>query len=156
MGKAIFYSILAFVFLWSGPKLSLYSFKLYQLGKASETWVPVKAQLLDFKIESHSRSGSSSQRGGGYTTSVKLAYSYNYETIDYTGDRTGFGPYQAGDVDRPRRGKMTVYINPEDPAQSVYIKGTSKNNLGALAVGIGLTLAGLFFAFLSLMAIVKR
>ena len=158
MGKALLYSIFAALFLWAGAKLSLYSYDLYKQGKASESWIEVEAQVTNFEIKSSSnRFGSAKNgRGGGSTTHVELAYKYHYNGVDYEGHRTGFGPYASGKVTRPsRKGKAAIYINPERPSQSVYVKGVSKNNLGGLAFALGLVFAGLYLAFLTFRAIMK-
>jgi len=155
MGKAIFYAIFATLFLWGGPKLTLYSFDLYEQGKASESWVPVKTQVTRFDIKSTSGSKSGLNKSGNSTTYVELAYNYSFNGVDYSGDRTGFGPY--GRIERPNRKRIaTVYVNPDSPSESVYVKGISKNNLGALAVGIGLILAGLYFLFLAIRSLLRR
>ena len=78
-----------------------------------------------------------------------------FNGIDYSGDRTGFGPYSKGGLIRPKRGRATVYVNPENPSQSVYIKGVSKPNLGAMAFALALGLAGLFLLALGLKNIIR-
>ena len=154
-GKAIFYAIFAALFLWGEPKLTLYSFDLYEQGKASENWVPVEAKVTRFDIKSTSASKSGLNKSGSSTTYVELAYNYSFGGVDYNGDRTGFGP--PGTIERPKRERVaTVYVNPDRPLDSVYVKGVSKNNLGALAVGIGLVLAGLYFLFLALRSLLRQ
>ena len=54
-----------------------------------------------------------------------IEYHDEYDGTTYTGDRTA-----------------EVFVNPENPSESVYIKGISKPNHGGLAVAIGLVLTG--------------
>lgn len=154
MGKAAFFLFWALLFGWSGQKLAVYGLGLYQQGKASADWVAVEATVDSFKVKSTSRNGA--RRGGGSTSYAKVLYTYEYGGETYTGDRTGFGSYHISKVKRPRRGKAEVYVDPEEPSESVYIKGVSKANLGGVAVAIGLVLAGLGFAFLTIRSLIER
>lgn len=156
MGKAAFFLFWALLFGWSGQKLAVYGLSLYQQGKASADWVAVEATVDSFKVKSTSGNGARPGRGGGGSTSyAKVLYTYEYGGQTYTGDRTGFGSYHISKVKRPRRGKAEVYVDPEEPSESVYIKGVSKANLGGVAVAIGLILAGLWFAFLAVRSLIK-
>ncbi|MDA8707990.1 DUF3592 domain-containing protein [Hellea sp.] len=158
MGKAAFYLFWALLFGWSGQKLAIYGYGLYQKGKASESWTPVTANIDSFKMKSTSRGSSRTGggRSGGSTQYIEVLYNYEYEGSAYTGDTTGFGPYTRRTFKRPRRGKSEVYVNPQDPSESVYIQGVSKPNLAGIALAIGLVLAGLWFAVLSLRSLVSR
>lgn len=154
MGRGIFYSLFAIIFLWIGSHLTPYTYDLYLKGKASETWVPVDAKVISYKIY-QGRNTSSGYKGASRRSSsqVQILYHYQYDGVEYAGDQTGFGPTKA---ERPRRGQATIYVNPQTPSESVYTKGVSKNNLGGLAVGIGLIFAGLFFSVIAVKAIIKK
>ena len=117
------------------------------MGKASESWTPIEAQVTRFKVKS-TKSHSHNSRSTAY---VELAYEYQFDGVDYTGDRAAFGHAVPGQVERPKRGGTAViHVNPENPSESVYNNGVSPNNLGGLAFGVGLMLGGLLFLFLSL------
>ena len=128
MGRAIFYSLFGIVFLWIGSNLTPYAYGLYVKGQASETWVPVEARVTSFKAH-RSRNMRSGPRktGGRSANTIKVAFHYQYGGIEYDGDRTGFGPYSFKQLDQPnRKGKATVFVNPQTPSESVYAKGVSK------------------------------
>lgn len=143
--------------LFFASKLGPYTYGLYQQGQASEAWVPVEAQVEQFNIRSSNAKGSKYSRTGGQVDNphADIVYNYQYEGKDYSGERTGFGPYSKGQLIRPNRGKATVYVNPDNPSDSVYIKGVSKPNVGAMAFALGMALAGLFLVGTGLMNIVR-
>ena len=146
MGRGIFFLIVGTLIVWPGYKLANYACGLYSQGKASETWVPVEATVSSFKFARQSSARAGRRSGGNVSNPhVNVVYHYAYDGVEYTGDRTGFGPYSKGKLERPRRGKATVYVDPENPADSVYIKGVSLPNLGGLGVAVAMILAGLFF-----------
>ena len=155
MLKGVVYLFFACLLVLSGQKLGTYAFDLYQQGKASEDWILVNATMESFEFNSHKRHG---RKNGGQTQNphVEVLYRYEYDGLTYTGDRTGFGPYSKGQLNRPKRGVAQVYENPEKPSESVYIKGVSKPNLGALAFAIGLGLAGLCLAYLGLRGLIRK
>ena len=137
-------------------RLTPYTYDLYLKGKASENWSPVQATVISYKIHRGRNSRSGYKNTGGRSAAVvKVVYNYQYEGAEYEGDRTGFGPYASRQLERPKRGQATVYVNPQRPSESVYAKGVSKNNLGGLAVGIGFVLAGLYFIAIAVRAIIK-
>ena len=155
---SLFKIIIGGLLLFFMSKLGPYSYNLYQQGKASETWVPVEAQVERFKIRTSSgfRGGKHSRRSGSVSNPhADIIYHYQYEGKDYSGDRTGFVPYSKGQLVRPRRGKATVYVDPDNPSESVYIKGVSKPNIGAMAFVLGVVLAGLLLVGSGLMRIVR-
>ena len=112
------------------------------MGKASESWTPIEAQVTRFKVKS-TKSHSHNSRSTAY---VELACEYQFDGVDYTGDRAAFGPAVPGQVERPKRGGTAViHVNPENPSESVYNNGVSPNNLGGLAFGVGVMLGGCSF-----------
>ena len=86
---------------------------------------------------------------------AETVYHYHYEGEDYSGDRTSFGPYSKGQLVRPKRGKAIVYVDPDNPTDSVYIKRVSKPNIGLMAFVLGVVLAGLFLVGSGLMRIIR-
>ena len=52
-------------------------------------------------------------------------------------------------------GKTYIYVNPDNPAESVYIKGVSKPNLGAMAFAFAMGLFGVLLVGMGLKNIVK-
>lgn len=154
MLKTIFYIITGLALGWGGYNLSLYGYDLYKKGLASESWEPITADVERFKyIATSTRGGRRHRpRGAPSNPAFDIIYHYEHDGKRYRGDKTGFGPYSTGQLDRPKRGKITVHYNPNNPSESVYIKGVSKPNLGGLAVSIGMIL----FGFISLCAALRR
>ena len=143
--------------LFLAYKLGPYAYDLYQKGKASEVWVEVEADVesFDFRRSSTTNSGGYSRGGAVSNPHVDVVYRYRFDGIEYVGDRTGFGPYSKGQLVRPRRGKANIYVNPDNPAESVYIKGVSKPNIGAMAVAFAMGLFGALLVGMGLINIVK-
>ena len=155
MIKIIFQIACAIVIINLSQKGLTYSYGLYQKGKASETWVDVKAKVEKFEYRRSSSSGSRGPHGyrtGGQPSNphYDVLYHYTYEGVEYSGDITGFGPYSKGELKRPRGGRATIYVNPDNPAESVYVKGVSKPNLGFMAFLIAMGLFGLILSLLAL------
>lgn len=147
MVKGILKIVFGIFCLLFASKLVPYTYELYQLGKSSQPWVEVEAQVETFKFHPNSVK-SSRQSSGGQTENhhVDVVYRYHIEGIEYVGDRTGFGPYSKGQLIRPNRhGKAPIYVNPDNPADSVYIKGISKPNIGAMIFALGMGLLGVIF-----------
>ena len=157
MIKAIFKIGLGAFCLFLASKLGPYTYELYQKGKSSEAWVEVEAgvETFDFRGSRKSKSGTYSSRGASSNPHVDVVYRYHFDGIEYVGDRTGFGPYSKGQLVRPRRGKANIYVNPDNPAESVYIKGVSKPNLGAMAFAFAMGLFGVLLVGVGLKNIVK-
>ena len=143
--------------LFLASKLGPYAYDLYQKGKSSEAWVEVEAavETFDFRSSSTSKSGKYSRGGTVSNPHVDVVYRYHFDGVEYVGDRTGFGPYSKGQLVRPRRGKANIYVNPDNPAESVYIKGVSKPNIGAMAFAFGMGLFGALLVGIGLINIVK-
>lgn len=92
--------------------------------KAMETWQKVPGVILSAKISSHRIHNS--KRPPHTTYRPDVSYQYEVQGQTYTADSLGFGtstyglskaekmlsPYAAG-------GKVTVYYDPQDPAQAV-------------------------------------
>ena len=151
MIKAVLLITSAIVLFLLSEKATTYAYDLYLKGKASESWVAVEATVEKFKHRKSATGTTGANRGRSGQVSnphFDVLYHYAYDGVDYSGDITGFGPYNTGQLKRPGRGRRaTVYVNPENPSQSVYVKGVSKPNLGFLALGIGMGLVGLFLGF---------
>lgn len=143
--------------LFFASKLGPYTYGLYQQGQASEAWVPVEAQVEQFNIRSSNAKGSKYSRTSGKVENphADIVYNYQYDGKNYSGERTGFGPYSKGQLIRPKKEVATVYVNPDKPSESVYIKGVSKPNLGAMAFSLGLALVGLILVMWGLKNIVR-
>jgi len=137
--------------LFSAAKFGPYTYGLFQQGKSSETWVMVEAQVESFKFRTTSTKGKQTSN-----PHLDLVYHYQIDGVKYVGNRTGFGPYSKGQLERPnRKGKINVYVNPDDPNESVYIKGISKPNLGAMLFALGIGLFGLILSGMGLLNIIK-
>lgn len=151
MIKAILQIACGALIIFLSHKAVSYGYDLYQKGKASESWVATEARVEIFEASQASTRTGGLHRGGTGTVQnphIDILYHYSYQGADYSGDKTGFGPYSKGQLKPPnRKGIATVYVNPENPTESVYVQGVSKPNLGFIALGIAM---GLFGALLAL------
>ena len=159
MMKAALQITCAMVLIFLSQKAVSYAHDLYQKGKASESWVAVEARVETFEYRPSSHKAGGRHHGGGGQVGnphFDVLYHYTYEGGDYSGDVTGFGPYSHGQLERPKRGHATVYVNPENPSESVYVKGVSKPNLAFLVLGVAMGVFGVFVGMLGLRNIVGR
>lgn len=98
----------------------------YSLHHAARTWVAVEAQVLDYDLQ---HSSSTSLKGQTRKQSRLTAnYSYRFAGVDYQGDRVDFsfgadnfsGNRRSEQMRQLRRGTVTVYVDPDQPQQSVF------------------------------------
>ncbi len=103
----------------------------YFKAQASTGWPSVEGVVLRSEMDvDHS---SSSSGGSSTTYGADVAYEYQQGGTRRTGDRVEFGEISTGDssdaqqvLDRyPVGREVTVYYNPEDPADSVLEPGVS-------------------------------
>ena len=140
MFRAAAFLILAIALAFAANGLGQHTFGLYKQGEASEDWVPVLAEVNQFELN---RSGGVNRKGGPDNPDFLVQYQYVVEGAQYSGDRLSFGPYANGQLIRPDRGQATVYYDPDQPSQSVYIRGVSQANFYALLLAVGLAFAAL-------------
>jgi ABC-type dipeptide/oligopeptide/nickel transport system permease subunit len=93
----------------------------------TRSWEEVPAKVLDYDLKT-SRSGSAGTMRTTFNSSIKASYSYSYNGRTYVGDRVdfSFGSDNFSDKRRSRQmaqlreGNITVYVNPDNPGQSVF------------------------------------
>lgn len=150
MLKGVLYLGFAALTFWAAARMGSYGYNLYTQGAASQEWVETEARVSKFNIRQRNFSSRNSQN-----PTASVTYHYEVNGQSYTGDRLGFGPYSKGQLIRPRRGKAAVYYNPNDPKESVYIKGISRPNIYFMGV-VGVSgLIGLVFLWLGIKRIFK-
>ncbi|MDZ8119760.1 DUF3592 domain-containing protein [Pontiella sp. NLcol2] len=99
----------------------------------AKTWNEVPATVVSSKVKSH-------DSDDGTTYSPYIAYRYNIGSTEYFGDRYTFigesssGYESKAEIIRryPKNRKFTIYVNPENPAESVIHRNAS----GSLLLGL--------------------
>jgi len=118
----IFSIVIALVCFWAGFKM----IALYV--KVKKNWVTPEASVLSKKVEKLVRSSSRASHA------VRVEYQYEYQSKKYTGNKVYLAELLNGQVDQMEADaqkvvdklpeKITVYVNPENPEQSViYCSG---------------------------------
>lgn len=119
--------------------------------QGAKTWIPVDATITHSEVEVHSSSDST-------TYSIDIKYEYEYEGQTYTGDRYHFmtgsssGRQSKQDVvdDHPVGENVKIYIDPNDPSNSVINREMTSDfwygliPLAFVLVGLGLAVGSLF------------
>lgn len=129
MFKGFLYIGLAALIFCATFRMGTYGYGIYQQGAASQEWAETEATVSKFKFPSRRFS-----RRNVDNPAPIVSYHYDVNGQTYTGERLGFGPYSKGQLVRPRRGRATIYYDPNDPKESVYIKGISKPNMYFMGV----------------------
>jgi hypothetical protein len=116
------------IFIVVGLVVTNFTFlKPYQLQQAAKSWVTADAVVLESTVRAH--------RGDDSTTySVYIAYEYRVDGRKYSGDRFRFtGGSSSGRDGKarvvrqyPKGHRFQVYIDPEDPWQSVIQRDAGK------------------------------
>ena len=146
--KGFVFLAMAGLLFWAAVRMGEYSYDVYQQGTASEDWLAIEAEISRFEFEPQRYSS-------GQVSNPHALVSYRYEVSDqnYTGERLSFGPYSKGQLIRPRSGRATIYYDPDNPAEAVYIKGVSRSNIYFMGV-VGLVgLIGFVFLFLAIISV---
>ena len=121
-----------------------------QKTSSAKTWTTVPATVVSSKVKSHTGDDST-------TYSPYIAYRYEVGSEEYLGDQYTFmGGSSSGyegkaEIVRqyPKGHTFNIYVNPDDPAESVIKRDASKNLLFGLIplifvfVGIAVIIAGL-------------
>jgi hypothetical protein len=121
-----------------------------------QSWEPVQAEILASKLLTH-RSDDST------TYEVTASYSYEYEGVAYTGTRVGIsgsadnvGDWHQQWYRRLNRAQnqhtpVTVWVNPDDPAESIIDRSLRWGLFGFLMIFVvvfgGVGVGGLWYAF---------
>ncbi len=127
MGGRIFGAIFGLFFL--APGLLIMGWGGYDLSEwiKIQSWQPVPGYIIDIDLK------TSSGSEGGTTYKTTASYTYRYNGREYNGDRAtlydgsfdNIGSFQedaARKLRRQRDGKTDVYINPDDPSDSILMR----------------------------------
>ena len=133
------------ILLLLGGALTFYSARAYARGRSALNWQPVPGDLIN--LEWHSPG-----EGSDYPT---VSYQYAFAGKQYEGGRTCFGA--ASEATRKlihvnAGSKITVFVDPANPKESVLFPGASDTAKTCLGIGCGLTVLGLLFAGLILIS----
>ncbi len=137
--------------------LAVLSFGARQVlkARASEQWPSVPGVVTSAEMSVNSSSGSDSS---GPTYGAEVLYEYEAEGEQRVGDRVEFGEVATGDpadaqsvLDRyPVGAEIAVFVNPEDPLDSVLEPGISASTFflpvfGCVFAFVGALVGGVFF-----------
>ncbi|MEP0190860.1 MAG: DUF3592 domain-containing protein [Erythrobacter sp.] len=152
MVKSLFFFVVAAIAFLSANGLGGHTLELHQLGKASDDWLPVTAQVTLFKAEPTEK-----HRRPPSNPLFHVEYTYQVDGRSYTGTRLAFGPYDPGELIRPdRKGEATVFYDPANPSNSAYIKGATQSNFYALLIALGVGVFGVIMVLMGLRALYRK
>ncbi len=130
--------LVAAVLLFAGSVVIFYSASTYDRGKRSLLWLTVRGDLAS--IEWY---GEISGNGAAFPM---VQYRYEFEGKHYAGSNTCFGAASEATcrlAGRQPGQKVSGFVNPDKPQESVLLPGPSGFAQGCLAVGGILLLLGL-------------
>lgn len=153
MVKGVILIVFGALAILSAKALGGHTYELYQQGQASEDWQAIEAKVTRFQAEGSTRLKGRQRPENPH---FEVTYHYAVDGIEYTGERLGFGPYEKGQLVRPEHGLATVYYDPDNPAESVYLRGVSQPNLYALALSVGLAVFGALLGVWGLWKIYRK
>jgi hypothetical protein len=125
--------------LVAGGTVTFFSACTYSKGKSSLRWQPIRGDLI--AVAWHSPSD-----GPDYPT---VDYRYTFAGNNYEGTKACFGAASEATckLGAATAGeKVTVFVNPANPSESVLLPGASDFAKGFLGVGCGLIILGLLIA----------
>ncbi len=139
MAVALFSLVIGFVGLWFGFKLV----KSYVIVK---NWDKTEATVLSKKVAKHENSSTKGQYG------VKVEYAYVFNNQKYTNNKVYLVELSGGQVNQYQsnaqevvdklQDKITIYVNPKQPDQSVIFCEGIFLYLIVIVIGLGAFLYG--------------
>jgi hypothetical protein len=131
-------------FLTVGALLLFFGVRSYQSAQESSGWPTSPGVVLSSSVDSH-RSDDST------TYQAEVLYEYEVSGEKYSSNRIGYGdistgsPAPAQDLvnQYPSGESVTVYVDPEDPSQSVLQPGVRGGTYFLPGMGLLFTLIGL-------------
>lgn len=139
--------VFGLLFAGIGLFLLIRGFIDFRTSKESRDWPSVEGQVSTATIEMKVESGDN---GTTRKYSPRVAYTYSISGQQYTSDQVVIGArrwytsqikaetklmYQSGQ-------QVTVYYNPDKPAQAVLEAGATRGAWGTLAIGIVFAILG--------------
>jgi hypothetical protein len=124
----------------------------------SESWPTVQGAIVTSQV------ASSTDSDGDTTYYADIVYSYRVSGTVYEGDRVVFGEGSTSDYDAmqevadryPARRTVTVYYNPDDPADAVLEPGFNWWLMLPLGIGVIFALVGIGTAWGTLWTISRQ
>lgn len=124
-------------FVIVGLYTAFLSFKSIYNCQSSQSWTKKTAILKDLKFK------SSTDNDGMNSSEIVVKYVYTFDNVVYEGNRIGFG-YGMNNIDSHSElfdklrtaKKIIVYINPNDPKESVMTQGWNNSIVGLLIFAI--------------------
>ncbi|MFL7795005.1 MAG: DUF3592 domain-containing protein [Anaerolineae bacterium] len=139
--------VFGLIFAGIGLFMLIRGFIDFRTSKASKEWPSVEGQVVVATVEM-----KVDQDEDGSTTnySPRVVYNYSISGQQYTSDQVVIGARRwhtsqaRAEVKLAYRSgqQVTVYYNPEKPAQAVLEAGVTRGAWGTLAIGIVFTIVG--------------
>lgn len=142
--KLSFNFILPILLVVSGAVVLFFSAHNFSKAINSNSWLPVLGEIIDLKTISTSSTRSK----------LVIKYKFNYGSNSYVGDNRRFSKLDFANalIDEEKKkfkigSAVTIYINPENPNDSVIEKGLSFRNYLDASIGLFLFLLGASLPF---------
>lgn len=128
-------------------------------AKASESWVTTEGTVVESRVQQGN--GGKRNRKSSSTYRPVIVFEYEVEGKNWTSNRPWFGSQIATDnramvqgfVDECPKGKVvTVYYDPENPAEAVLQPGASISSYFMVAFGAVFAMVGGVMVFFALFA----
>ena len=147
-GSPVAVIILGIMLLLGGGAGLFAGFDRAWLGSASESWVEVEGEILSSRVDrSRGRSAATSRTEWRYY--ARLGYRYEFEGRSYPGSKISYDDPPGGSdesgkrkaetflSDFPRGATVPVWVNPDNPEQSVLLRGTTGSGVW-IPLGFGI------------------
>jgi hypothetical protein len=160
---------LVLIFIGIGVYLIYYSRRVRRQAGSSQGWPGTEGQITRASIRHSLRSDSEGNSTDSYSPDVE--YSYQVNGLHYAGEKIAFGATPSFSSDQkaqstlsryPVGGRVTVFYDPANPAESVLEKRSIGTNasliLGIifLIVGLCLTCPAIFILLTGVFSTVTR
>ena len=134
-------NILGLVIVVAGVGVGLFSGWQLVEGRQTDSWTEVQGTVISSNVDYNSGGSTNSEE----SWSPEVTFEYEVEGRKYTSRRVRIGGLfypRRGPADRmiaglPNMGQVTLFYDPDDPAEAVLVQGTDSDD-----IKIGLLIAG--------------
>jgi hypothetical protein len=153
------YTLLA-IFMASACYFVWFISSMFTNHYRAQSWVETPASVLDSDLRTTRSGGIGISSRATFNSKVTVSYSYVFNGREYTGKRVDFSigtdnfsdSRRRAQLKRLRSGSVTVFVNPDNPGESVFDRSLPGNQaafaIAFLLFPCGLGTAG-FFGLLS-------
>lgn len=156
--KFFFTRIFPLIFVVAGIAGLYFGVKAISKAKESLDWPAVKGKIISSSVERSTRRESTRRSKGRSRTRIyyhaNISYEYSVDGKDYEGSQVRFGGTSSQNSGRvnsivkefPAGKEISVYYEPENPSESILIKGVNPRlyagaGTGGLFMVIGIAMA---------------